>query len=126
MSYIFSRESCSYISGNGNSEKIFYIFLKENFPYMLGNGKSEKIPYISGNVTFLYFRKQNFCSSKKLAQKKLLKFQEMELFRPKLKKLLTFQGVTRKARKINKKIYSEEICYIYTRSFASHFMMAAD
>ena len=93
---------------------------------MLGNGKSEKIPYISGNVTFLYFRKQNFCSSKKLAQKKLLKFQEMELFRPKLKKLLTFQGVTRKARKTNKKIYSEEICYIYTRSFASHFMMAAD
>ena len=70
---------------------------------MLGNGKSEKIPYISGNVTFLYFRKQNFCSSKKLAQKKLLKFQEMELFRPKLKKLLTFQGVTRKARKTNKK-----------------------
>ena len=65
ISYIFSKESFSYISGNGTLHflspgskskkstlrkflilwKTSYIFLKESFSY------------ISGNGTFLYFRK---------------------------------------------------------------------
>ena len=49
--YIFSKERCSYISGNGNSEKTSYIFSKESFSYISGKGKPEK--------NFLYFRKRN-------------------------------------------------------------------
>ena len=36
MSCIFSKESCSYISGNGNPEKNSYLFLKESWSYTLG------------------------------------------------------------------------------------------
>ena len=31
-----------YISGNENSEKTSYIFSKESFSYILGNGNPEK------------------------------------------------------------------------------------
>ena len=41
--------------------EISYIFSKESFPYISGNQHPEKkTPYISGNGTFSYFRKQNF------------------------------------------------------------------
>ena len=56
---IFSKESCSYISKNGNPEK-------RSFPYISGNGNHEKLPYItgngnrSGNGNVLYFRKVTF------------------------------------------------------------------
>ena len=62
---------------------------------MLGNGKSEKIPYISGNVTFLYFRKQNFCSSKNeknLLRKNFLNFRKWNFLDPSLKNFLHFRG----------------------------------
>ena len=39
----------SYVSGNGNLEKVSYIFLKESFYYFSRNGNLEKNPYISGN-----------------------------------------------------------------------------
>ena len=39
------------------SQKISCAFSKESFSYIPGNGNPEKIPYISGNGTFLYFRK---------------------------------------------------------------------
>ena len=39
-------------------KKIAYIFSKESFSYISGNGHPEKIPYISGNGTFSYFRKR--------------------------------------------------------------------
>ena len=38
ISYIFSRENCFYISGNGNPEKFPYIFSKESFSNISGNG----------------------------------------------------------------------------------------
>ena len=54
---MFSKESfsyiCSYISGNGNSEKISYILSKESFSCISGNGNPEKILYVSRNGTFL-------------------------------------------------------------------------
>ena len=50
---IFSRESCSYISGDGNPEKNYYVFSKESFFYISGNGNPEKTLYILGNGTFL-------------------------------------------------------------------------
>ena len=71
-SYIVSKESFSYISGNGNPEKISYILSRESFSYTSGNGNPEKkflifqeteLSYISGiNLqglrikNFLYFR----------------------------------------------------------------------
>ena len=39
---IFSRKSCSYISGNENHKKISYIFSKDSFSYISGNGNPEK------------------------------------------------------------------------------------
>ena len=59
-SNIFSKESCSYISGNGNPEKVSYIFWKESFSCVSGNGNSEQILYISGNRTLSYFGKGIF------------------------------------------------------------------
>ena len=38
---IFSRKSCSYISGNENHKKISYIFSKDSFSYISGNGNPE-------------------------------------------------------------------------------------
>ena len=42
-----------------NIKKTFYIFSKESFSYILGNGNPEKILYISGNRTFLIFQGRN-------------------------------------------------------------------
>ena len=39
------------------SRKISCVFSKESFSYIPGNGNPDKISYISGNGTFLYFRK---------------------------------------------------------------------
>ena len=81
ISYIFSKESFSYIYGNGtlhfsaqaqkikNSnwrkflthqetetpKKLLIFFSKENCSYVSADRDPKKIPYISGN--FLYFRK---------------------------------------------------------------------
>ena len=57
LSYIFSKESFFYISGNGNPEKVSFSFSKENCSYISGNGNPKKflifqeteISYISGN-----------------------------------------------------------------------------
>ena len=38
--------------------EISNIFFKKSFSYVSGNGNPEKIPYISGNGTFLYFKKR--------------------------------------------------------------------
>ena len=46
-SNIFSRESFSYISRNGNPQKTSYILSKESFSYISENEKPEKIIYIS-------------------------------------------------------------------------------
>ena len=51
---------------------ISYFHTQKNFSYILGNGKAEPNIYISGNGIFLYFRKRK--------TKKLLIFQERELF----------------------------------------------
>ena len=45
-------EKISYASGNGNPEKTSYIFSKENCSDISGNGKLPKFFYISGNRTF--------------------------------------------------------------------------
>ena len=59
--YIFSKESCSYISRNKKPEKVSYIFSRESFPYISVNGKPRKNPgNFEGNGTFLYFRKGIF------------------------------------------------------------------
>ena len=50
-SYIFSKESFSYTSGNENLKQIFYIFSKENFSHILEKETPPKILYISGNRT---------------------------------------------------------------------------
>ena len=63
--YIFSKKTCS--------EKVSYIFSKESFPYISGNESSEKISYNSESIlkssknkknslskSFLYFGKWNF------------------------------------------------------------------
>ena len=67
ISYIFSRESCSYICGNETghflpqARKIKEIH-SGKISYISGNGKSEKVIYISGGnlqslkiKNFLYF-----------------------------------------------------------------------
>ena len=41
-------EKISYLSGNGNSEKIPYIFSKESCFFISENGEPEKNPHISG------------------------------------------------------------------------------
>ena len=41
-----------------SGSKISYIFSKESFSYILENGSAEKIIYVSGNGTFLYFKKR--------------------------------------------------------------------
>ena len=38
--------------GNGNPEKTSYIFSKESLSYISGNGNHKKKNYISGNRTF--------------------------------------------------------------------------
>ena len=76
--YIFSKESFSYISENGNPKKI---------PYISGNRNPKKTFYISGNKfprsnnektpllkSFLYFWKWNFLAS---SLKNFLIFQEV-------------------------------------------------
>ena len=45
----------SCISGNGSPKTTFYIFTKETCSYVSGKGNPEKILYILRN--FLYFRK---------------------------------------------------------------------
>ena len=92
-SYIFSKESSSYISGNRNPEKIPYISQKRAF---LIFSKTET-PKIS-----LYFRKQNFLIFQEVtfrARKVFLIYREMELSSPKLKKLLIFQEELSKPQK---------------------------
>ena len=48
----------SYTSGKEAPEKLL-IFSKESFSYISGNGNPEKSPYVSGNgnETYLYLRK---------------------------------------------------------------------
>ena len=58
-----------YTLANGNSEKISYIFPKESFSYISGNGTEtpKGIPYISGNGTFeLKIMKKNKTKQKTL------------------------------------------------------------
>ena len=74
-------EKISYTSGNG-SEKISYIFSKKSFCNISGNKNLGKIIYILANGTFLYFRK-----------------------------LLIFQEVTFRARKV-KRTHSEKTSYV--------------
>ena len=93
---IFSKESCSYISENGNPEK-------RSFPYISGNGNHEKLLYISGNRVSLYYRERkpkrkrkrfifqesNFPSlkNKKIALNMFIISREMELFTSRLQKV---------------------------------------
>ena len=64
-SYIFSKESFSYISGNeakyfsAQAREIKKIHPEKNF-YTSGNGNPERTPYIFGNGAFLYFGKWKF------------------------------------------------------------------
>ena len=50
---IFSKESHSYILGNGNSKRIFLIFQEVELSYISENGNPKKL---------LIFQKVNFCS----------------------------------------------------------------
>ena len=66
-----------------SQKKAFLIFREIELSYISGNGNTEKIPYISGNGIFFYLRK-------------LLIFQEVTLRvrkvkRTTLKKFLSFQ-----------------------------------
>ena len=76
--------------------ELSYIFSKESFSYISGNGNSEKIPYISGNKTFLYLKTEsNFhISGSKFSSLKIFLFWEVELSSPKLKKSFIFQEGT--------------------------------
>ena len=78
-------------------EKFSYIFLKESYSYISGNGNTEKITYFSGKGAFLYFGKllifQEVTSRAWIMKK------------PSLKRLLIFQEVTCKAWK-SKKFYT--------------------
>ena len=76
--------------------ELSYIFSKESFSYISGNRNSEKIPYISGNETFLYFKTEsNFhISGSKFSSLKIFLFWEVELSSPKLKKNFIFQEGT--------------------------------
>ena len=106
---IFPKESCSYISENGNSEK-------RSFPYISGNGNHEKLLYISGNGVSLYYRERkpkrkrkrfifqesNFPSlkNKKIALNMFIIPREMELFTSGLKKVyFIFQEELSKSQK---------------------------
>ena len=64
-------------SGNKNPEKTCYIFSKESCPYISGNRKPENILCISGNGTFLYFLKKPPNSQ----EMKLLSYFRKEIFR---------------------------------------------
>ena len=56
--FMFSQKKSALIFQETKTPKKFLIFsLKKSFSYISGNGNSEKIPYVSGNETFLYFRK---------------------------------------------------------------------
>ena len=46
---LFQETELSYVSGNGNPEKLSWIFSKESCSYISENGNPEKIPYVSGN-----------------------------------------------------------------------------
>ena len=74
-------EKISYLSGNGNSEKIPYIFSKESCFYISENGEPEKNPYISGKRNPKKIQEVTFQAQKmkKPTLKKILAFQEMEL-----------------------------------------------
>ena len=106
---IFPKESCYYISENGNSEK-------RSFPYISGNGNHEKLLYISGNGVSLYYRERkpkrkrkrfifqesNFPSlkNKKIALNMFIIPREMELFTSGLKKVyFIFQEELSKSQK---------------------------
>ena len=106
---IFPKESCSYISENGNSEK-------RSFPYISGNGNHEKLLYISGNGVSLYYRERkpkrkrkrfifqesNFPSlkNKKIALNMFIIPRKMELFTSGLKKVyFIFQEELSKSQK---------------------------
>ena len=81
ISYIFSKESFSYISGNGNPEKILCIS---------GNGTIFNFKKQKPLKNFLYFRK-SFPSSnneKNLFWKNVLSFSKLNLLAPSLKKLI--------------------------------------
>ena len=96
---IFPKESCSYISENGNSEK-------RSFPYISGNGNHEKLLYISGNGVSLYYRERkpkrkrkrfifqesNFPSlkNKKITLNMFIISREMELFTSGLKTFILY------------------------------------
>ena len=77
--------------------ELSYIFSKQGSSYISGNRNPEKIPYISGN------RFPSSKNKKKLTLEKFLTFQEMQISSPKLKKLLIFQERAYKAPKTNKK-----------------------
>ena len=53
-------DKISYISRRGNIKKIPNIFSKESCSYILGNGNPEKILIFQETEAFLYFRKRNF------------------------------------------------------------------
>ena len=61
-------------------KKTSYIFSKESFSYISEEGNPEKIPYISGNGTFLYSGKQKFSGSKNEKKKKKKKKKRSENF----------------------------------------------
>ena len=109
----------SYISGNGNPEKTYYIFSKESCFYIPGNRDPEKIHCVSGNgnskklpifqevtfqarkmkkklllKSFLYFRNWNFLIFQEVTwkawkSKKFYTFSHKEAKFPKLKYFLT-------------------------------------
>ena len=76
------------LSGS-NIKNFFFILSKESFSYISGNGNPEKIPYISGNGNFLYFRKLLIIHEVTFPARKMKK--------PTLKKLLIFQQELRKS-----------------------------
>ena len=73
-------------------ENVLY-FLRKCFSHISGKWNSEKASYISRNN---YKSSEN--EKKKPTLKKLLIFQEMELFYPKLKKILIYQEGTLKSK----------------------------
>ena len=97
ISYIFSKESFSYISGNGTlhfsaqARKIKEIHPRK-ISYTSGNGSPKKFRVFSQKKAVLMFREVTFRARKmkKTALKKLFMFQEIKFFNPKLKKLVFF------------------------------------
>ena len=82
---IFSKESCSYISGNENPE-IFLIFSQEQHFLYFRKQKPRRKTYISGNVTFLYFGKGSPEKNSYISGNRISVLEEVK--KPTLKKLI--------------------------------------